>query len=227
MRDAGGLDGRDAVAEGLQAGGLAVRDPIVNAHQRNLGEEGPLGETAGKLKADDRSLAAEVVLALEAERAGAAGQFRPRRHAIARPNPRDAFSDLDDSGAEFMAEKLHGGLGLEPALDGLIGEGRDAEGELGLGDAGLHAERFGDHVARPADRLRDVVEPHVAETVESPGFHDRLLTQAGEFLKRVAVGGNRASIAARRPGHLADVEVAPRIEAEVMGCVEVAGGTRV
>ncbi len=168
------------------------------SHQGDLGEEGPLGETAGELKADDRSLAAKVVLALEAEGTGAAGQLRPRRHAIARTNPRDALSNLDDSGAEFMAEELHGGLGLEPALDGLIGEGRDAEGELGLGDAGLNAERFGDHVARPANRLGHVVEPHVAETVESPGFHDRLLTQPRKFLERVAVGGD-ACLDCRRP----------------------------
>ena len=126
---------------------------------------------------------------LEAEGAGAARQLRPRRHAVARPDPRHALADLDDPGAEFVAEELHRGLGLEPALDRLVGEGRDAEGELGLGDAGLDAERLGDHVARPADRLGHVVEPHVAEAVESPGFHDRLLTQAGEFLERVAIGG--------------------------------------
>ena len=48
-------------------------------------------------------------------------------------------------------------------LIALVGERRDAEGELGLGDAGLDAERLGDHMARPADRLRHVVEPHVAE----------------------------------------------------------------
>ena len=120
-------------------------------------------------------------LPLAAERAGAARQLRPRGHAIARPDARHAFANLDDPGAEFMAEKLHGGLGLEPALDALVGEGRDAEGELGLGDAGLDAERLGDHVARPADRLRHVVEPHVAETVESPGFHDRLLARRANF----------------------------------------------
>ena len=61
-------------------------------------------------------------------------------------------ADFDDSGAKLVAEELHGSLGLEPALDGLIGEGRDAEGELGLGDAGLDAERLDDHVARPANR---------------------------------------------------------------------------
>ena len=41
------------------------------------------------------------------------------------------------------------------------------------------AERFGNHVARPANRLRNLVEPYVAETVESPGFHDRLLIIPG------------------------------------------------
>ena len=135
-------------------------------------------------------------LPLEAERARAARQLRPRRHAVARPNPRDALADLDDPGAEFMAEELHRGLGLEPALDGLVGEGRDAEGELGLGDAGLDAERFGDHVARPADRLGDVVEPHVAETVESPGFHDRLLYPGG---RTSGASGSRREPSPRLP----------------------------
>lgn len=129
--------------------------------------------------------------------------------------------------AEFVPEELHGSLGLEPALDCLEGEGRDAEGELGLCDTGLDAERFGDHMARQTDRLRDVIEPHVAETVESPGFHFRLLIPANEFLERMAVGGNGASIAARRPGHLANVKVTPRIEAEVVGREEVPGCTGV
>ena len=221
------LHGRDAVAQRLQASPLTVGDPVVDVHQCDLGEEGTFGKTAGKVKADDRPFAAEVVLALKAEGAGATGELRPRRDAIAGPYPGDAFSHLDDSGAEFVPEELHGSLGLEPALDGLVGEGRDTEGELGLGDAGLNAERFDDHVARPANRLRDVVELHVAETVESPGFHDRLLIQAGKFLERVAVGGDRAAIAARRPGHLGDVEVAPRIEADVVGREKVAGDTRV
>ena len=107
------------------------------------------------------------------KRAGPARQFRPRRDAVARPEPGDAFADLDDPGAEFVAEKLDGGLGLQPPLDGLVGERRDAEGELGLGDARLDAERFGDHMAPAADRLGHVVQPHVAEPVETPGFHDR------------------------------------------------------
>src|SRR5262245_31204143 len=126
-----------------------------------------------------------------------------------------------------MAEELHGRLGVEPALDGFIGQRRDTEGELRLGDAGLNAERFGDHMARPANRILDIVQPHVAEAVESPGFHDGLLPHAGEFLERVAVGGDLASMAARRPGHLTDVEVAPGIEAEIMRSIEVAWGTRV
>src|SRR5262249_1721814 len=40
------LHSRDAIAERLEAGGLAVRDPVVHAHQRDLGEEGPLGKAA-------------------------------------------------------------------------------------------------------------------------------------------------------------------------------------
>ena len=50
-----------------------------------------------------------------------------------------------------MTEKLHGSFGLQPALDALEGQGRDAKGELGLGDARLHAERLG-HARAPADR---------------------------------------------------------------------------
>ena len=121
------------------------------------------------------------------------GKLRPRRHAVARPDACHALADLDHPCTELMAEKLHGGFGLEPALDRLVSQSRDAEGELGLGDARLDAQRLGHHVPRPADRLGHVVEPHVAETVKSPGFHDRLLTQANEFLQRVAVGGTAPS----------------------------------
>jgi hypothetical protein len=124
-----------------------------------------------------------------------------------------------------MAKELHGSFGLQPALDRLVGESGDAEGELRLGDAGLDAQRLGDHMPRPTDGFRYVVEPHVAEIVKSPGFHDRLLTQARKFLQRVAVRWNNAFVASRRPRYLADVKVTPRIEAEVVGSVEVAGGT--
>ena len=47
------------------------------------------------------------------------------------------------------------------------------EGELRLGDARLHAQRLDQHVRRPQLRRRDVVQPHVAETVEAPGFHGK------------------------------------------------------
>ena len=128
-------------------------------------------------------------LPVQAERAGRRTAASPAPPRGRRPDPGHARADLDDAGAEFVAEELHRGLGLEPALDAIVGERRDAEGELGLGDARLDAERLDQHVPRPADRLGHVVEPHVAEAVESPGFHDRLLTQADELLERVAVGG--------------------------------------
>ena len=62
-----------------------------------------------------------------------------------------------------MTEKLHRRFGLEPALDALVGQGRDAEGELGLGDARLNAQRLDQHVPGPRNQVRHVVEPHVAE----------------------------------------------------------------
>ena len=51
--------------------------------------------------------------------------------------------------------------------------------ELRLGDARLHAERLDQHVPRPADRLGHVVEPHVAEPVEPPGFHSSTPSPSG------------------------------------------------
>ena len=81
--DSGRLDGRHAVAQGLQAGGFAVRDAIVHLHEGDFRQERPLGETARKLKADDRSLAAKVIPAVAAERAASAGELRPRRHPVA------------------------------------------------------------------------------------------------------------------------------------------------
>src|SRR5262249_29478076 len=145
----------------------------------------------------------------QAEGTGPARQLRPSRDAVSRPDTGHARADLNHPRAVLMAEELDRGLGLETARDALVRESPDAEGELGLGDAGLDAERLGDHVARPADWLRHVIQPHVAEVVESPGFHARLLAKAGELLERVAIGRDRAAIAPARPGHLAHIKVPP------------------
>ena len=47
------------------------------------GKQRPLGEAAGQVEADDRPLAAEVAPLRAAERALAARQLGPRRHAVA------------------------------------------------------------------------------------------------------------------------------------------------
>ena len=58
----------------------------------------------------------------------AAGQLGPRRDAIARAETAcTPWPDFDDAGAELVAEELHRGLGLQPALDAVVGERRDAE----------------------------------------------------------------------------------------------------
>ena len=76
------------------------------------------------------------------------------------------------AGAELVAEELDGRLGLEPALDAVVGQRRDAlkascaSVTLGCTQSGSTSTWPG-----PADRLGHVVEPHVAEAVEPPGFH--------------------------------------------------------
>ena len=171
----GRLDRRHAVAERLQTGRLAVGDAVVHLDEGDFRQTSAFREAAGQVEADDRSLAAEVAALGAAERALPARQLGPRRHAVAGSKPADARSDFEDAGAEFVAEELDGGLRFQPALDAVVGQRRDSLGELCFGDARLHAERFDQDVPRTTDGFGNVVEPHVVEAVESPGFHGSIL----------------------------------------------------
>ena len=171
MSQLGRLDRRDAVAERLQARGLAVGDAVVHLDQRDLGDAGPLGEAARQVEPDDRPRAAQVAPLRAAERALAARQLRPRRDAVAGAEARRRRARSPDPGAELVPEELDRRLGFQPPLDAVVGQRGDALGELRLGDARLHAERFDDDVAGAATGFGHVVEPHVAEGVEPPGFH--------------------------------------------------------
>ena len=151
----------------------------------------------------------------------------PARPPGRRANARHSLANLDHPRTELMTEKLHGSFRLQPAFDALEREGRDAEGKLGLGYARLDAKRLSHHVPGRADRVRHLVEPHVSESVEPPGFHVPLLCRSREFLKRMASRRNRAQVAAGRPDDFADIEVAARIEANVVGCEEVARRARI
>ena len=70
-----------------------------------------------------------------------------------------------------MAEELGRRVRLQSALDVVVGEGRNPKGELGFGHAGLNDMRLDEHVIGRAGRQLNVVEPHVAEGIETPGFH--------------------------------------------------------
>jgi len=63
-------------------------------------------------------------------------------------------------------------LGFEAALDTVESQSRDSLRKLCLRNARLHTERFNQNVSRRTDRFGHVVEPHVVESVKSPGFHD-------------------------------------------------------
>ena len=70
-----------------------------------------------------------------------------------------------------MAEKLEWCIGLQPSLDIIVGQGRNPKGQLRLGNAGLNDHRFDQYVIGRTGREFDIVEAHIAECVEPPGFH--------------------------------------------------------
>ena len=146
--DAGRLHRRDAVAQRLQARGLAVGDAVVDMHQRDLRQDRVFREAAGQLETDDGPLAAKVATPGATEGTIAAWQLGPRRDSIAGTKAGHARAGLTDARAELVAEELDRSLGLEPAFDPVVSERRDPERELRLGDARLHTEDFGYDVAR-------------------------------------------------------------------------------
>ena len=105
------------------------------------------------------------------ERAVTARQLRPRGDSIADMKSSDTASCFHDPRAKLMAEKLHGGFCFETPLNAVVCQGGDAIGKLRLGDARLNAERLHENMPRQTDRHGNLVETHVTEAVESPGFH--------------------------------------------------------
>ena len=101
----------------------------------------------------------------------AARELGPRRDAVAGPKPALVATRFDDACAKLMAKELQRRFVLEPAFHPVVGQGGDALRELGLGDARLNAERLNKHVIRTADRVGDLVQPHVAKTLKTPGLH--------------------------------------------------------
>lgn len=82
-----------------------------------------------------------------------------------------------------MSEQLDRRLGLQTALDAVEGQGWNSFGELRLGNAGLHAHWLDQHVATLTGRWRNIVQPHVVEIVESPGFHRWIPPRQMNFCK--------------------------------------------
>src|SRR5207253_10773884 len=129
------------------------------------------GETAGKVEADNGALAAQMAPFGAAQRAVQTWQLRPRCHTIAGAEPVDALAGFQNTSAELMSEELERRLGLQPVLDAVVSQRRNPQGQLRLGDARLYAQRLDQDVSRRTRRLGHVVEAHVTEAVEAPGFH--------------------------------------------------------
>ena len=99
-----GFHSGDAVAERLQAGGFAIADPVIHFDERDFRQDGVLRKAAGKLKADDWTLAAEMISAGSAELTLAAGQLGASSDAVAHSKPRYSGPDFHDPHAEFVSE---------------------------------------------------------------------------------------------------------------------------
>src|SRR5262245_22885011 len=82
---AGRLDRGHAVAQRLQAGRLAVGNPVVYLHQGNGRHGSTLGEATGQIEADNWSVATPVAPSGPTECAGAARELGPRRDAVTWP----------------------------------------------------------------------------------------------------------------------------------------------
>jgi hypothetical protein len=187
-----GFHRRNAVAEGLKAGGFTVRDSIVDVCQRNFRENCKFRETAGQMKADNWSLAAEMRPPITAQRALATRKFRAGGNTVAAPKATDAFTGLQDASAVFMSEQLHRRLSFKALFDSFKRECGNSERKLSFGNAGLHAENLGEDVTRPDSWYGNIVQAHVAESVESPGLH-RCLVYVFAGPPRITIGIGRLS----------------------------------
>jgi hypothetical protein len=122
----GGLNGRDAIAERLQAGGLTIGNPVVNESKRNFREHGILAKTARQLKSDDWALAAQMSTPGIAKRAAFAGQLRAGSDAVTWLKARNARSHFYNPHAELVAKQLNRRFGLQSFLDPVKGKGANA-----------------------------------------------------------------------------------------------------
>jgi hypothetical protein len=151
------FDSRYTIAERLQTGGLAIRDSIINFYERNLGEQCDLRKTTGQVEPNDRPAAAKMTPLGATKWTLSARQLGPRRHAVSHTEPADALADFQDPRAELVPEKLHWSLGLKATLDSVERQRRYSFRKLRLGNAGLDAEWFDQHMARLAGGRRDIV----------------------------------------------------------------------
>jgi hypothetical protein len=109
--------------------------------------------------------------AIAAHRTLAARKFRASRNTVAPLKATHAFTGLDDPRAILVTEQLHRSFSFKPWFDSFKGEGRNSERKLSFGDAGLHAENLRKDVTRPDSWYGNLVQAHVAESVESPCLH--------------------------------------------------------
>ena len=144
-------------------------------------------------------------------------------------NRLDARADFEDARAELMPEKLQRRLGLQPSLDAVVGQRRNALGQLRLGDARLHAQRLDHHVVPARSSGSGTSSSRISpnrgtarlSSFELP-FRCVVTSAADEFLQRVAVGRHQAAVAAGRHDDLGHVNVAARIDADVVRREEIA-----
>src|SRR5262249_85780 len=126
--------GRHAVTQGLQTGSLAVGNSVVHLHEGDFRQDSNFGETTRKIETDDRPSTAKVAPLGAAQWAVAARQLGSGRDAVAGAEPTGARSGFENPGTEFVAEKLNGGFGFQPAFDPVKGQCRNAPGKLRFRD---------------------------------------------------------------------------------------------
>jgi hypothetical protein len=70
-----------------------------------------------------------------------------------------------------MSEQLHRSLGFQSLFDAIECQRRNTCRQLRFCDTWLNTKHLRKHVSRPDFGRRHIVEPHIAKTIESPGFH--------------------------------------------------------
>src|SRR5207245_1184650 len=137
--------------------------PSIHLDQSDRRQRRHLAKASRQVESDHRPFSAQNAAFRQTERALAAGKFGARSHPITGFESRDTRTHFKNASTELMAEELEGSFGFEPAFDPVIRQGRDAKRELGLGHAGLDAERFRQNMTGPQLRTGDLIESQITK----------------------------------------------------------------